>query len=103
METNGPYLVTGPITILDADSNVALVAVSILASGLAAAAVYLVARRFARPGAALAGAIGLGLSPIAWTFGETAVPYELLAVGSVAVAGAFHASRGRPAPTIAAS
>jgi hypothetical protein len=85
------------------DSNSALVAVSVVASGLAAAAAYLVARRFARPGAAFAGAIGLGLSPVAWTFGETAVPYELLALGSVSIAGAFHGSRGRPGRTIAAS
>src|SRR5207237_2700337 len=85
------------------DSNSALVAVSIVASGLAAATAYLVARRFARSGAACAGALGLGLSPIAWTFGETAVPYELLALGSISIAGAFHASRGRPDRTIAAS
>ena len=76
---------------------------SIVASGLAAATAYLVARRFARSGAACAGALGLGLSPIAWTFGETAVPYELLALGSISIAGAFHASRGRPDRTIAAS
>jgi hypothetical protein len=88
---------------LTRDSNSALVAVSVVASGLAAAAAYLVARRFARPGAAFAGAIGLGLSPVAWTFGETAVPYELLALGSVSIAGAFHASRGRPGRTIATS
>ena len=85
------------------DSNGALVAVSIVASGLAAAAVYLTARRFAGRGPSAVAALGLGLSPIAWTFGETAVPYEILAFGSPALAGAFHVSRGAPSRTLGAS
>jgi hypothetical protein len=85
------------------DSNTALVALSIVASGVAAATAFLVARRFAREGAAAVAALALGLSPLAWTFGETAMPYALLALGSVAVAGAFHASRGDARRTLLAS
>lgn len=85
------------------DSNTALVAVSVVASGLAAGAAYVVARRWTGEGAAAIAGLALGLSPIAWTFGETAAPYELLALGSVAVAGAFHASRSDARRTIIAS
>src|SRR5207245_3692495 len=65
------------------DSNAALVAVSVIASALTAAAVYLLCRRWTDR--ALAAVIGLGAAsaPLVWTYGEVAMPYAVLARLSV--------------------
>ena len=67
------------------DSNAALVAVSILASALAAAAFYLVARRIADPSVALVAAIAFALSPVVWLYSEVAYPYTVLALLSLVI------------------
>src|SRR5262249_26881670 len=61
------------------DSNAALVTVSILASALAAAAFYLIARRSVREPVAITGAGAFALSPVIWFYGEVAYPYTVLA------------------------
>lgn len=79
-----------------ADSNAALVAVSVLASALGAVAVFLVARRFAGAGVSLFAAAGFAANPLVWTYGEVAYPYAVLGLLSVALAGAFWVARSGP-------
>ncbi len=76
-----------------ADSNGALVLVSILASGLGAAAVFGLARRFDGIGVALLAGLGYAFNPLVWTYGEVAYPYALLGFLSVALAASFWIAR----------
>ena len=65
------------------DSNAALVIVSIIASALAGAAFYLIARRLAREGIAITAALAFVLSPVVWMYSEVAYPYTVLALLSL--------------------
>jgi hypothetical protein len=76
------------------DSAHALAAVSVLASGVAAAAVYLLCRRFAGPALSLALSIAFAADPLVWLHGEVAMPYMLLAPISAGLALAFRDARG---------
>ncbi|HVR88452.1 MAG TPA: DUF2723 domain-containing protein [Candidatus Limnocylindria bacterium] len=69
-----------------ADSNAALVAISVLASAGAAVAVYLLARRFARIELALFAALAFAFDPLVWAHGDIALPYIVLALGSTVLA-----------------
>ncbi|MDP9283319.1 MAG: DUF2723 domain-containing protein, partial [Chloroflexota bacterium] len=53
--------------LLTRDSNAALVIVSVLASALTAAAVYLLCRRYADRALAVVVALGAATAPLAWT------------------------------------
>jgi hypothetical protein len=65
------------------DSNAALVIVSIVASALAGAAFYLIARRLVRERVALTAALAFVLSPVVWMYSEVAYPYTVLALLSL--------------------
>jgi hypothetical protein len=84
----------GLAKLLGLDSDHALVAVSVLASGVAVAAVYLLCRRFAGRGLSLALAIAFAADPLVWLHGEVAMPYILLAPISAGLALAFRDARG---------
>jgi hypothetical protein len=75
------------------DSNAALVAIAVLASGAAAAAVYLLARRFASRELAAFAALAFAVDPLVWAHGEVALPYIVLALGSVELALLFWDAR----------
>ena len=75
------------------DSNAALVAISVLASALAAAGVYLLARRFASRELAAFAALAFAADPLVWAHGEIALPYVVLALGSVGLALLFWDAR----------
>ena len=77
------------------DSNLALVLVSAVASALAVAALYLIARRFAGDRIAAVGAIGFACAPLVWEYSEIAYPYTTLAFLSIVIAFAFWDARGR--------
>lgn len=87
------------------DSNVALVIVSVLASALTAAAVYLLCRRYADRALAVVVAIGAATAPLAWTYGEVAMPYALLGLLSIGLAVLLRDARSRswPAALIASA
>jgi len=78
---------------LGLDSDRALVAVSVLASGAATAVCYLLCRRFV--GRPLAGALAIAFAaaPLVWMHGEVAMPYILLAPLSAALALTFRTVR----------
>jgi len=76
-----------------ADSNGALVLVSIVASGLGAGAVFALARRFDGIGVAVLAALGYAFNPLVWTYGEVAYPYAPLGFLSVALATLFWVAR----------
>ena len=80
--------------LLGLDSDHALGAVSVVASGVAAAAVYLLCRRFAGPALSLALAVAFAADPLVWLHGEVAMPYMLLAPISAGLALAFRDARG---------
>jgi len=82
---------------LGLDSDHALVAVSVIASGAATAACYLLCRRFV--GRILSGslAIAFAAAPLVWLHGEVAMPYVLLAPLSSGLALAFRDARGATA------
>jgi hypothetical protein len=80
---------------LTRDSNSALVLISIIASALAAAALFLFARRFASDRSAALVALGFALSPLVWQYSEVAYPYTLLGLLSIALAACFADARGR--------
>ena len=80
---------------LTGDSNSALVLISIIASALAAAALFLFARRFASDRSAAFVALGFALSPLVWQYSEVAYPYTLLGLLSIALAACFAHTRGR--------
>lgn len=79
---------------LGLDSDHALVAVSILASGVGVAACYLLCRRFTGRALSLALAVAFAASPLVWLHGEVAMPYILLAPISASLALAFRDARG---------
>jgi hypothetical protein len=80
------------------DSNAALVVISVLASGLTAAAVYLLCRRYADRALALVIALGAATAPLAWTYGEVAMPYALLGLLSIVLAVVLRDARRWPWP-----
>ena len=80
--------------LLGLDSDHALAAVSVLASGVAAVAVYLLCRRFAGTALSVALAIAFAADPLVWLHGEVAMPYMLLAPISAGLALAFRDARG---------
>ena len=80
------------------DSNVALVIVSVLASALTAAAVYLLCRRYADRALAVVITLGAATAPLVWIYGKVAMPYALLGLLSVVLATALRAARERPWP-----
>jgi len=80
------------------DSNTALVVVSVIASALTAAAVYLLCRRYADRALAAVIALGAASAPLVWTYGEVAMPYALLGLLSVVLAVSLRDARSRPWP-----
>jgi len=91
-------VVASALRLLTRDSNAALVAVSVIASALTVAAVYLLCRRYADGRLATVIALGAAFSPLAWTYGEIAMPYALLALLSVVLAVSLRDARTRPWP-----
>lgn len=88
---------------LTGDSNLALVAIAVLASAAAVAAAYLLARRFAPGAPAAIAALGLAASPLFWQQSEVALPYTVLALLSTVLAGLFlRAREGRAHPVAVA-
>jgi len=79
---------------LGLDSDHALVAVSVIASGAATAACYLLCRRFV--GRIVSGALATAFAaaPLVWLHGEVAMPYILLAPLTTVLALAFRDARG---------
>ena len=75
------------------DSDHALVAIGILASGAGAAILYLLCRRFAERTLSLALAGAFAASPLVWLHGEVAMPYILLAPIGTFLALAFRDAR----------
>lgn len=84
--------------LLTRDSNAALVLLSVVASALTAAAVYLICRRYADRALALVIALAIATAPLAWTYGEVAMPYALLGLLSVVLAVSLREARTRPWP-----
>ncbi|HKY50039.1 MAG TPA: hypothetical protein VJP45_02170 [Candidatus Limnocylindria bacterium] len=80
------------------DSNAALVVISVTASALTAAAVYLVCRRYADRALAALVALGAATAPLVWTYGEIAMPYALLGLLSIVLAVALRDARTRAWP-----
>jgi hypothetical protein len=80
------------------DSNAALVIISIVASALTAAAVYLLCRRYAERALAVVVALGAASAPLVWTYGEVAMPYALLGLLSVVLAMSLRHARSRAWP-----
>ncbi len=98
------YVATAALLrLLVRDSNTALVLVSVIASALSAAVVYLLSRRFAERPAALVASLAFAAAPLAWTYGEVAMPYALLGLLSVALAALFLRARARVRATAMAS
>jgi hypothetical protein len=77
------------------DSNTALVLISAAASALAAAVLFLFARRFVSSGAAGLISVAFALDPLVWQYSEVAYPYALLGLLSVTLAACFFAARAR--------
>lgn len=75
------------------DSNAALVGVSVVASAVAAAVIYLLARRFASRELAAFAALAFAVDPLVWAHGEIALPYIVLAACSVTLALLFWDAR----------
>ncbi len=80
------------------DSNTALVVVSVIASALTAAAVYLLCRRYADRALATVIALGAASAPLVWTYGEVAMPYAVLGLLSIVLAVSLRDARSRPWP-----
>ncbi len=95
------YVTTAAVArLVTLDSNAALVAVSVIASALAAAALFLFARRYVSDGIAVIAALGFALDPLAWHYSEIAYPYTLLSLLTIALAECFVASRTRGATAV---
>ena len=77
------------------DSNSALVLISVIASALAVAALFLFTRRFATDRSAALAALGFALSPLVWQYSEVAYPYTLLGLLAIVLAACFAHVRGR--------
>jgi hypothetical protein len=90
--------VASALRLLTRDSNAALVTVSIIASTLTAAAVYLLCRRYASRALAIVVALAAASAPLVWTYSEVAMPYALLGLLSVVLAAALRDARSRPWP-----
>ncbi|MGH2489965.1 MAG: glycosyltransferase family 39 protein [Candidatus Limnocylindria bacterium] len=86
------------VRVLTRDSNAALVVVSVVASALTAAAVYLVCRRYADRALAVVVALGAASAPLVWTYGEVAMPYALLGLLGVVLAVSLRDARTRSWP-----
>ena len=86
------------IRFITRDSNAALVVVSVIASALTAAAVYLLCRRYADRALAIVIALGAASAPLVWTYGEVAMPYAVLGLLSVVLAASLREARSRPWP-----
>ena len=86
------------LRLITRDSNAALVLVSVLASALTAAAVYLLCRRYVDRALAVVVALGAASAPLVWTYGEVAMPYALLGLLSVILAVSLRDARSRPWP-----
>jgi hypothetical protein len=80
---------------ITSDSNAALVVISMVASALAVAALFLFARRFASDRSAALVSVGFALSPLVWHYSEVAYPYTLLGLLSIVLATGFAAAHGR--------
>jgi hypothetical protein len=80
--------------VLGLDSDHALIAVSVIASGVATAACYLLCRRFV--GRIVSGALATAFAaaPLVWLHGDVAMPYIVLAPLSTGLALAFRDARG---------
>jgi hypothetical protein len=90
--------VAAALRLFTQNSNSALVMISILASALTGAAVYLLCRRYAGRSLATVVALGAAWAPLVWTYGEVAMPYALLGLLSVVFAVALRDARSRPWP-----
>ena len=71
------------------DSNAALVLVSMLASALGSALLYLLARSYVRPSVAALIAVAYAVSPVTWMYSEVAYPYTVLGLLSIALGWIF--------------
>jgi hypothetical protein len=78
-----------------ADNNSALVLVSMVATALAASALFVLARRFASERSAILVALGFALNPLVWLYSEIAYPYAMLGLLSIVLAACFAHVRGR--------
>ena len=78
-----------------AGTNGALVLVSIVSSGVGAAAVFVLGRRLAGVTPAAIAALAYACSPLVWMYSSIAYPYALLGAGSVILAALFQHSRPR--------
>lgn len=78
-----------------AESNSALVLVSMIVTALAASALFLLARRFASERSSMVVALGFALNPLVWLYSEIAYPYALLALLSIVLAASLGRARGR--------
>lgn len=76
-------------------SNEALILVSMVASALGAAALFLLARRHLPEWAALVAGAAYAANPLVWQYSDVAMPYAVLGLGSIAVAWAGLWARGR--------
>ena len=89
------YVATAALArVLTADSNDALVLISMVASALAAGALFLFARRFASDLSAAIVALAFAASPLVWLYSEVAYPYTLLGLLSIVLAACFAHARG---------
>ncbi len=83
------------VTLLVQNTNLALVAVSILGSLLAAVVAFLFAERWFGTVAAVVFALGLSTSPLFWFFGEVASPYTVgVAISLIIAAGCYDILQG---------
>lgn len=80
---------------LGAGTNTSLVLVSVVASGLGAAAVFVLGRRLAGSTPAVIAALAYACSPLAWLYASIAYPYALLGALSAILATLFHHARDR--------
>jgi hypothetical protein len=78
-----------------ADNNSALVLVSMIATALAASALFVLARRLASERSAVLVALGFALNPLVWLYSEIAYPYAVLGLLSIVLAACFAQARGR--------
>lgn len=90
--------VAAALRLFTRDSNAALVIISILASALTAAAVYLLCRRYGDRALAIVIALGAASAPLAWTYSEVAMPYALLGLLSIVLAASLRDARSRAWP-----
>jgi hypothetical protein len=86
------------VRFLTSDSNAALVVLSVIASALTAAAVYLLCRRYTDRALAAVIALGAASAPLVWTYGEVAMPYAVLGLLGVVLAVSLRDARSRPWP-----